>query len=44
VFEEGKPQFLHRDATDIQQNTGTIKQIVHIPMLERSPGTGQRPC
>jgi hypothetical protein len=43
VFEEGKPQFLNRDATDIQQNTRTIKQIVHIPMPERALGTGQRP-
>jgi hypothetical protein len=40
VFEEGKPQFLDRNAIDIQQSTGTIKQIVHIPMLERAPGTG----
>jgi hypothetical protein len=43
VFEERKPQFLNRDAIDIQQSAGTIKQIVHIPMLERTPGTGQRP-
>jgi hypothetical protein len=30
VFEEGKPQLLNRDATEIQQNTGTIKRIVPV--------------